>query len=546
MRAAILSVCLATAVVWTLAGPGRSASSLMFGAEAGSDDLFLTSHSCFACHNGLVTSGGEDVSIGFSWRSSMMANSARDPYWHAAVRREVMDHPESQEVIEDECSKCHMPMARYEAHEAGEMGRVFDHLPIGAHNEHRDLLAADGVSCSLCHQITDEGLGTEASLVGGFVVDVPTGDGDRPVYGPFDIEDTRIRLMRSTTGFTQTEATHIRESEFCATCHTLITEALGANGEVIGELPEQVPYQEWLHSDYVETASCQDCHMPVVEEEMPITSVLGEPREGLARHTFRGANFLMLQMFQKYRNQLGVEATSQELQLAVTQTRQKLAEESARLSIDSLARTGGRLEAVVSVESLVGHKLPTAYPSRRAWVEFTVRDGDGSVVFSSGAIEPTGAIRGNDNDEDPRAWEPHYQQITSPDQVQIYESILTDAAGEVTTGLLRGLTYAKDNRIPPLGFDKATAEERVAVHGEAANDADFTGGSDSLRYSVELGGATGPLEVEAVLWYQPVGYRWADNLRAYDAPEPEKFVGYYTEMAPASATVLARASADLR
>ena len=544
MRAAILVAGLTAVVAWTLAVPGNGRSSVVLGAPQ-SEDLFLTSHSCFACHNGLVTPGGEDVSIGFNWRSSMMANSARDPYWHAAVRREVMDHPESQAAIEDECSKCHMPMARYVAREAGEMGRVFDHLPIGGSEEPQDLLAADGVSCALCHQITDEGLGTEASLVGGFVVDVPTGGGERPIYGPFEIDESRIRLMRSATGFTQTEATHIQESEFCATCHTLITRALGENGEVIGELPEQVPYQEWLHSDYVETSSCQDCHMPVVEEEMPITSVLGEPREGLSRHTFRGANFFMLQVFQRHRAELGVEASPLELQLAVSETRRLLGEDAAQLSLGSLTRGAGRLEAVVTIDSRVGHKLPTAYPSRRVWVEFTVREADGNVIFSSGALAPTGAITGNDNDSATGAWEPHYEQITSSNQVQIYESILIDVDGEVTTGLLRGVTYGKDNRILPLGFDKATADADVAVHGDALGDADFTGGSDSIRYVVALGGAEGPLEVEAVLWYQPVGYRWAENLRAYDAPEPERFVDYYTEMAPASATGLARASATL-
>src|SRR5215468_4737173 len=72
-------------------------------------DLFQTSDRCFACHNGLSTAAGEDISIGFGWRPSMMANSARDPYWHAGVRREVIDHAESKSAIEDECSKCHMP-----------------------------------------------------------------------------------------------------------------------------------------------------------------------------------------------------------------------------------------------------------------------------------------------------------------------------------------------------------------------------------------------------------------------------------------------------
>ena len=127
----------------------------------------------------------------------------------------------------------------------------------------------------------------------------------------------------------------------------------------------------------------------------------------------------MLQVFQRHRAELGVEASPLELQLAVSETRRQLGEDSARLSLGSLTRADGRLEAVVTIDSRVGHKLPTAYPSRRAWVEFTVRDADGDVVFSSGALAPTGAITGNDNDAGSDTWEPHYERISSSGQVQI-------------------------------------------------------------------------------------------------------------------------------
>ena len=51
----------------------------------------------------------------------------------------------------------------------------------------------------------------------------------------------------------------------CATCHTLTTEAFDADGNVVGSLPEQVPYQEWQHSAFVaEEVGCQSCHMPAV------------------------------------------------------------------------------------------------------------------------------------------------------------------------------------------------------------------------------------------------------------------------------------------
>ena len=50
---------------------------LLQGADAHKKvgPLFQTSDRCFACHNGLTTSAGEDVSIGFSWRPTMVANS---------------------------------------------------------------------------------------------------------------------------------------------------------------------------------------------------------------------------------------------------------------------------------------------------------------------------------------------------------------------------------------------------------------------------------------------------------------------------------------
>src|SRR5437867_11601630 len=76
-------------------------------------ELFQTADRCFACHNGLSTSGGEDISIGFSWRPTMMVNSARDPYWQAGVRRETIDHGEAERAVEDELAKCHMPIVRY-------------------------------------------------------------------------------------------------------------------------------------------------------------------------------------------------------------------------------------------------------------------------------------------------------------------------------------------------------------------------------------------------------------------------------------------------
>ena len=142
----------------------------MHGQHNPHAEIFATSDRCMACHNGLRTPSGEDVSIGASWRASMMANSSRDPYWQAGVRREVTDHPEAAQEIQDSCATCHMPMSRTEARLNGSQGSVFEHLPVTREGDRTDRLAHDGVACSMCHQITDQNLGAAASFTGGYVV----------------------------------------------------------------------------------------------------------------------------------------------------------------------------------------------------------------------------------------------------------------------------------------------------------------------------------------------------------------------------------------
>jgi len=515
------------------------------GPPAAVPQLFETADRCQACHNGLTTPSGGDVSIGVDWRASMMAHSARDPYWQAAVRREVLDHPAAAVAIENECSRCHMPMAHVTQTAMGGTGQVFANLPAAGVATPMQALAADGVSCTACHQIMKDKLGSPESFTGHFVIDTVTPADQRTVFGPFAIEPGLQNLMHSATTFRPAESAHIQSSELCATCHTLYTHTLDAAGKAIGTLPEQVPYLEWRHSAYRDTKSCQTCHMPVVAEPVRVSNTLGEPRTDVSRHTFRGANFFMLKVLNRFRDELGVPTLPQELELAAQDTRAHLERESASLRIERAERDGDRLVVELQVANRGGHKLPTAYPSRRAWLHVRVTDGSGAVVFESGAVLPSGIIAGNDNDADATAYEPHYGEITAGDQVQIYENIIVDANGAVTTGLLTGLRYVKDNRLLPDGFDKSTAHADIAVHGEASADADFTAGGDRVRYRVRAPGS-GPLTVTAELLYQSAGYRWAQNLRTQPAPETDRFVRYYEAMSHVATARLAGATLTIR
>jgi hypothetical protein len=264
----------------------------------------------------------------------------------------------------------------------------------------------------------------------------------------------------------------------------------------------------------------------------------------MRQHVFVGANFLMQGMLQAHRDELATAAQPEQLDDAAKRTTEFLQTRSAKVTIRGVERTSNGLAVEVQVENLTGHKLPTAYPSRRAWLHVVVRDGKGRIVFESGALNPDGSIVGNDNDEDPLRFEPYYREITRADQVEIYEPILKDSDGKVTTGLLHAVGYLKDSRLLPKGFDKATAEKDIEVVGRAADGPEFSDKGSMVRYSISTGNTAGPFKIVAELWYQPIGFRWAHNLEPYKASEPQRMLRYYEEASQKSGTILAKAEAS--
>jgi mono/diheme cytochrome c family protein len=491
----------------------------------------------------MADDSGADVSIDSFWRSTMMANAARDPYWQAAVRAEVLSNPEIRETIEDNCATCHMPMARSSLSAAGEAGSV---LGDGFLNPENPLhtLAMDGVSCSLCHQIREDGLGLPGSFSGGFVIDKGLPDGERLIFGPYAIDESQAAIMQSASGYRPVQGIHITRSELCAACHTLYTPYVDALGGIAGEFPEQVPYLEWFYSDYRRTQACQDCHMPEAQGGVRIATSSDTLRSPFAQHVFVGGNAYMLEILKRFGPDLGVTAASQQFEATIQRTLDQLENWTASVTLEVVRLSGSRLTVNVAVESQVGHKFPTGFPSRRAWLRFSVRDAAGQVVFESGGFNPDGSIVGNDNDLDPTDYEPHYLAIVGQGQVQIYEAVLRDSEGDLTTTLLRAAGYLKDNRIPPAGYQKGAPYPDIAVRGRAFEDEDFLGGGDRIQYAVDLGEAKGPFTITVELLYQSVGYRWVENLRQHEAPEVARFLRYY-QAVPNEPVLISRASVEV-
>jgi len=263
-------------------------------------------------------------------------------------------------------------------------------------------------------------------------------------------------------------------------------------------------------------------------------------KDHFSQHHFVGGNVFMLNVLQDNSAELGLTASTAKLEETKQRTLKLLQSESANLSIVDGHVRGKELVATVQVENLAGHKYPTGFPSRTLWLHVIVVDRDGQVVFESGKPQADGRIVGNNADDNLGSYEPHYNVITAPDQVQIYETIMANTDGAVTYTLLRAASYLKDNRMLPKGFDKSTAGAEIDVYGNAKTDGNFMGGSDQVTYKVALGNHPGPFKVGIALQYHTISNNFMQDLRQdAELPLVQRFERYYTAADKTPVTVAA-------
>jgi hypothetical protein len=488
------------------------------GLTAVTSSLFSGSGNCAFCHDqwsgALLDSEGNNVSITGDWRATMMAHAFVDPFWRARMEAEVADHPEQQGFIEDKCLTCHAPMARTQF-------RLDEGMLLSIKSALAMELAHDGVSCTLCHQIQAENLGEESGLDGGYTVGT-----DREIFGPY--KDVPTGPMRNHVNYTPGFGEQIQDSGLCATCHTLFTPIVDAEGNTTGMFPEQVPYLEWLNSAYPsEDRHCQDCHMPRLDEPIKITARppwIGT-REPFWRHTFTGANSFMRKILADPEDGMDVLADPETLQRQIEGTREFLREQTARLTVTSDFK-GTELHLVTQVENLAGHKFPTGYPARRAWLRVEICDEEGHVLFLSGDHDEKGRLIG----ESVQGFYPHLLEISDAMQVQVYQAVMGDQAGTPTTHLLRAAVYLKDNRILPRGYAiDGPQTEMTAPRGAASADPDYADGkgADRTLYRIALPENMSRFHVRVDLLYQSVPPEEVDELISRDLPAAADFAERY-------------------
>lgn len=506
--------------------------STIEGLPQGENILFAGSGKCGGCHGFDPTgyagtdSDGNDVNLVDDWRASMMANSAKDPFWRAKVSHEVAVNPDHQEALEDKCLSCHAPLGRHAAIAEGDDSYSMELML-------EDSLALDGVSCGACHQQRPSTVGTTFSGEMDFVTDTifgPYGNGEDP--------DIFTPPMEGLVGFSPMYDESVTKSEVCAACHTLITNTVDLDGEFTGgEFVEQATYHEWVNSIYnTEGTECQDCHMPSIEDPVVLSTnyIFLEGRSPFSLHTLVGGNSFMLELMKNHADDLGIAASDEQMDLAIEATLDNLQNQSVELSLTEIGQDDDTIYYEVALTNLTGHKFPSGYPARRAYIELTAFDEDGNLFFKSGMLGEGFEVEGQND-----TYEPHYDMINNEEQVQIYEMVMGDVNGDVTTVLERADEAIKDNRLVPIGFSSSHfTYDTTAVYGNALSDDDFNNdggegsGTDWVNYHIPLNGYEGDLTVTAKLFYQSVPPKWNEEMFAVSTPEIDLFEEWYWEEGP--------------
>ena len=592
----------------------ESSDHVVAMAKPGGPQTFLTSDQCTSCHNATATltpprSDAPNMlyyldhsspikdpkSVNLSpygeWRFSMMGLAGRDPIFFSQLNSETTLHANlrtepGKPFVENLCLHCHGVMGQRQYH--ADTGKLFTRDQLQDPNSPYGALARDGISCTLCHRITAEGLGTKETYTGNFHI----GPAEQ-MNGPFD---NPLNLpMKNALGMKPGQAEQITSSGLCGSCHTIVLPVFRANGEpVLGDgengrqqktFYEQATFLEWENSKFAdngtEPQSCQQCHMPNTflhdgEESAPLAYKIAniedktfpavdhrapndkldlQTRSDYRRHLLLGINVFALEMFKQFRTELGLYTPDPKdgifnpdpmirqslnvadgVDTAIDQGTNLVAKtRTADVKILSVVRQRNSWQIDVQVVNKAGHSFPSGVGFRRAFLNFQMLDGAGESVWASGNVASGdrnvfGGLKGMIVDEkgnpllterftnSQQTYQPHYwskNPITRQDQVQIYEELVRNPEGYLTTSFIALDKKAKDNRLQPQGWSNEgpDAEETgpvgTCVERGAKSECDpgYADGSGSnvVRYVVPVNDRTALAQtVKATLYYQAI------------------------------------------
>jgi Tfp pilus assembly protein PilF len=354
-----------------LSAPGNAS---IVGNDFIQPSAFPTASYCAHCHKQAYT----------EWRQALHSNSFRTPFYRTSVN--ILLRTKGIEYTRH-CDSCHNPIGVLTGAltQDSKVDRRFDE---------------DGLTCTTCHSI--QRIQTIAGN-GGFVMGVPAvmvdEKGNRiPGIVPDDLimkypERHSKAVMQS----------FYRTPEFCAQCHQANLPDTLNDYKFI---PAFSTFSEWQNSKFSQRnpltfyqsdfRTCQKCHMmrvPATSEEY------GAKKGTFASHRWLAGN-TAVPYYYGYDDQL--KETIKFLQSGMYLNVDLFALEKSGTN-EMIAPLGSRsfkLAAGETVQMMVviqnkniGHSLvPEVRDLYQAWVEFTVKEQNGSEIYHSGFVQPDGML----------------------------------------------------------------------------------------------------------------------------------------------------------
>ncbi len=477
---------LASATILFLGNDGHSPARAPFIAlpgtqptQVGPADNALT---CRGCH--YYVDSTRSIMIHKDWAGSMMAQSARDPIFYAALTVLAKYRPGDGEW----CIRCHSPTGWLAGRSEVFTGQVLSGTDL------------DGVQCDYCHRAVDP-LNPDSTAP-------PLSLGPVPGYGnAMQVVETSDSIKRGPYADAvviqhQVHYDHFQETgDFCGVCHDISNPNHVTPDErkflpPFAYAPIERTYSEWFMSAYAQmgdSGTCQHCHMTDTSGYACKYFAQVPLRDDIARHDLTGGNAFVPAILPDFYITLDTEA----LRLGTVRAEHTL-HRASELAVDAF-RSGDSVLARVRITNLTGHKLPTGYPhGRRMWINLIATDLHRDTVFESGMYDPSTGILQRDA------------------ACKVYEAVFgltADTAAQYglspgpSFNFLLDDTLFKDNRIPPRGFTNVGFLQRLAQPVAAAYaDSQYW---DDTWYTLPVTAT----DVQVFVYYQTISKEYIEFLR---------------------------------
>jgi tetratricopeptide (TPR) repeat protein len=342
---------------------------------------FPTAQYCGHCHQ----------EAQHQWRQSAHSNSNRPPWYLRNVN--LLSDSKGVEFSRH-CEGCHDPVAV-----------VAGNLTQGSTK--RRPFDADGVTCSVCHSIQK----VDTRGTGSYVIGAPAvllDEDGKAITRPVSDGEILAHLDRHSAAVMKP---FYRSSEFCAACHK-------------AALPRQLNdykwqraiflYDEWQNSSFAKqsplpfyvkdsVSTCETCHM---QREPAVLPDPGAKNGQLASHRWLGAN-TMVPKYYGYDEQaariieflkhdvFNIDLFAIEHNANNSMPGAAPTTISAPLGLVAYTIAPGELltaDVVIQNKGIAHSHVPEQRDMYESWVDFTVKDSVGKVLFESGFLKPSGDL----------------------------------------------------------------------------------------------------------------------------------------------------------